>query len=220
MSNQRKALIKRVFDSIDKTGEGSVSIADIGKSFDPKNHPDVKAGRISATALLKSFFDSFSTVSDTGYVNLSQFIEYYANSAAFEDDIKFSENMQGVWNLNSKNTLVGPKPATLKSFSVNANSSDDIISDNSGYSKNLEKLRGQLRMRGARGFVGLQRKFKIMDDDGNGSLNLVEFKKAVRECGLSLTELQLSQLFQYFDKDRNGSVDFNEFLVATRVSPE
>lgn len=56
-----------------------------------------------------------------------------------------------------------------------------------------------------------------MDDDGSKSLNLVEFKKGIRESGLKLTDMQLHQLFGYFDKDKSGSIDFEEFLQGIRV---
>lgn len=219
LSNQRKVLIKRVFESIDSDGDGVISMTDIGKCFNPKNHPDVKVGRITVAQLLRDFLDSFSTVSEDGYVTLPQFIEYYANSAAFDDDIKFAETMKGLWNLNTTSTVATPN--ALKSYTVSNNGSSGVsglLSDNDqGLSKALDQLREQLRSRGARGFVGLQRKFKIMDDDGNKSLNLVEFKKGIKESGLNFTEYQLSQMFQHFDRDRNGTVDFEEFLVAVRV---
>lgn len=218
LSNQRKVLIKRVFETIDTDGDGVISMTDIGKCFNPKNHPDVKVGRITVAQLLREFLDSFSTVSEDGYVTLPQFTEYYANSAAFDDDIKFSEMMKGLWNLNSASTIA--TPSSLKTFANNGSTAmGGIIGDNdAGANKALDQLREQLKSRGARGFVGLQRKFKIMDDDGNKALNLVEFKKGIKESGLNFTDLQLSQLFQHFDRDRNGSVDFEEFLVAVRVS--
>ncbi len=220
LSNQRKALIKRVFDSIDEDGDGIISMTDIGKVFTPANHPDVKAGRINANALLKDFFESFSTVSQNGYVNLSQFMEYYANSSAFEDDIKFSEIMNSLWKIKT-NSKSNQGNSTLKSFSSAPNSSvgvGSLLSDsNPGANSHLELLQAQLKSRGVRGFVGLQRKFKIMDDDGNRQLNLVEFKKGIKETGLNLTDLQISQLFSLFDRDRNGSIDFDEFLTTLRV---
>ncbi len=39
----------------------------------------------------------------------------------------------------------------------------------------LKLFRDKLRGRGPRGMVGLQRIFKMMDDDNNGSLSLREF---------------------------------------------
>jgi histidinol dehydrogenase len=52
----------------------------------------------------------------------------------------------------------------------------------------VAELREQLATRGARGIVGLSRKFKIMDDNGNGSLSMSEFKKAMKECALQLSD--------------------------------
>ena len=52
----------------------------------------------------------------------------------------------------------------------------------------LEDLKIQLRQRGAKGFVGLQRKFRIMDDNGDHALDYLEFKKAMKECALNLTD--------------------------------
>jgi Ca2+-binding EF-hand superfamily protein len=218
MSNQRKALIKRVFDSIDEDGDGVISMTDLGKAFNPKNHPEVRSGRLTVSNLLKDFFESFSSVSNTGYVNLAQFMEYYANSAAFEDDIKFMDTMNSIWTIKS-----GGKSANTGNVknlsSVTSSSIGSLISGGEdGVTSHLSQLREQLKTRGARGFIGLQRKFKIMDDDGNGNLNLVEFKKGIKESGLNLTDLQISQLFSLFDRDRSGTVDFDEFLVTVRVS--
>jgi len=80
----------------------------------------------------------------------------------------------------------------------------------------LDRLKAQLASRGARGIVGLGRKFRIMDDSGNGALNVEEFKKAMGECALSLNDSELESLFKYFDKDSSGDIDFEEFLGGVR----
>ncbi len=36
--------------------------------------------------------------------------------------------------------------------------------------------------------VGLQRKFRIIDDDGDGWLSIGEFNKALKECGLKFSQ--------------------------------
>ena len=79
------------------------------------------------------------------------------------------------------------------------------------------QLREQLISRGSRGFIGLQRKFRSMDEDGSKTLNLMEFKKALKEMALKLTDMQMQQLFAYFDSDKSGTIDINEFLVGVRV---
>ena len=80
----------------------------------------------------------------------------------------------------------------------------------------LDSLRQQLRNSGADGICGLARKFKIMDDDQSGMLDAQEFRKAMRECRLNLTERQLKHLFSYFDKDDSGGISYDEFLVGIR----
>jgi hypothetical protein len=63
----------------------------------------------------------------------------------------------------------------------------------------LDSLRAQLKKHGAAGIAGLSRKFRIMDDDGSGTLNMQEFVKGMKECKLAdLTDKALKHLFLYF----------------------
>lgn len=60
--------------------------------------------------------------------------------------------------------------------------------------------------------------FRIIDDDGNRSLNFAEFKKGIRDYGLNLEPNVVQDMFKTFDRDGSGSIDFDEFLIALRVS--
>lgn len=80
----------------------------------------------------------------------------------------------------------------------------------------LAEVKASLASRGARGIVGLSRKFKIMDDSGNGALSMSEFKKAMQECEISLSAAEISALFVFFDKDGSGDIDFEEFLQGIK----
>jgi len=60
--------------------------------------------------------------------------------------------------------------------------------------------------------------FRIIDDDGNRSLSLPEFKKGCRDYGLDLEGDAVQNMFRSFDRDGSGSIDFDEFLRALRVS--
>jgi Ca2+-binding EF-hand superfamily protein len=42
--------------------------------------------------------------------------------------------------------------------------------------------------RGAKGIIGLQRVFKICDDDNSGALSRSEFLKALREYKMEVTD--------------------------------
>jgi Ca2+-binding EF-hand superfamily protein len=52
----------------------------------------------------------------------------------------------------------------------------------------MERLRAELKRRGASGMIGIQRKFRIIDDDGDKTLSVGEFTKAMRETGLNFSQ--------------------------------
>ena len=80
----------------------------------------------------------------------------------------------------------------------------------------IKKLKDELKKHGASGFVGLQRKFRIVDDDGSHAINVAEFKKAMKELNIALNDAELRMLFEYFDKDKSGSINFEEFIQGVR----
>ena len=58
--------------------------------------------------------------------------------------------------------------------------------------------------------------FKAMDRNRNGSLDPVEFKYAMRDYGVGLTEPEITAIIKNFDSNKDGKLSFNEFLVAIR----
>ncbi len=108
----------------------------------------------------------------------------------------------------------------------------------------LDSLRAQLKKHGAAGIAGLSRKFRIMDDNESGTLDMQEFVKGMKECKLAdLSDKALKHLFLYFgecfltqyiinvhiviscfilcvftDRDDSGCISYDEFLVGVRVS--
>ena len=80
----------------------------------------------------------------------------------------------------------------------------------------LSTLRKSLKVHGAYGIFGLQRKFKIADDDCDKKLSVEEFKKMICEHALSWQPAQVQLVFNFFDKDGSGGIDFSEVLVGVR----
>lgn len=77
-------------------------------------------------------------------------------------------------------------------------------------------LRESLKTHGARGIAGLSRKFKIIDDDGSGQIDITEFTKAIQEHALHWTVAQIQKVFDNFDTDKSKSISFDEFLLGVR----
>jgi uncharacterized tellurite resistance protein B-like protein len=192
-------------------------MGDIGTCFQPKNDPEVQNGTKPTHKVLSDFFQALSTISTSGYLTEGQFIEYYKNIACFDDDNSFESLMDMLWRTPSpaRSTLSGGG-GSISNLSTTMSKANIKPIDSASYVKPLQQLKAALKERGATGIIGLGRLFRIMDDDGNKSLNVNEFKKAMSEFNLHLNDDEIKQLFDYFDKDRNGTIDYEEFIQSLR----
>ena len=82
--------------------------------------------------------------------------------------------------------------------------------------KSPHKYFPKLKGRGAKGMIGLQRLFKIMDDDGTQTLSLPEFSKACRDFRIGISDENVPILFSKFDVNNDGTISYDEFLNAVR----
>mmetsp|Transcript_47795 Transcript_47795/g.89051 ORF Transcript_47795/g.89051 Transcript_47795/m.89051 type:complete len:326 (+) Transcript_47795:62-1039(+) len=80
----------------------------------------------------------------------------------------------------------------------------------------MDKLRAELFRRGATGMAGLARKFRIIDDSGDGNLDEVEFAKCMKEQKLGLEPEEVKTIFKFFDEDASGTITYDEFLFGVR----
>ncbi|KAG2498075.1 hypothetical protein HYH03_003835 [Edaphochlamys debaryana] len=77
-------------------------------------------------------------------------------------------------------------------------------------------LKAALKLRGTHGIISIGRKFRSMDDSGDRKLSYEEFKKALVEMKLHMSEADTQRVFRGFDKDCSGYISFDELLLGLR----
>jgi Ca2+-binding EF-hand superfamily protein len=65
--------------------------------------------------------------------------------------------------------------------------------------------------------IGLQRLFKMMDDDGSMTLSMPEFGKACKDFKIGISEENVPILFNLFDKNGDGTLQYDEFINTVRT---
>jgi len=78
------------------------------------------------------------------------------------------------------------------------------------------RIREKLKKRGVRGILSIGRSFRIYDDNGDGTLNVEEMKKAVKEMGLGLSDEEKHAALKVVDRNGDGVVNYEEFLRLVR----
>jgi Ca2+-binding EF-hand superfamily protein len=76
----------------------------------------------------------------------------------------------------------------------------------------VELFRDKVKSRGARGIIGLQRVFKIVDDNNSKTLDIYEFSKVVKDYRIEMSEDEVKKLFTLFDRNGDQSINYDEFL--------
>ena len=71
---------------------------------------------------------------------------------------------------------------------------------NPGVAHIIKKLKNAIGARGTKGILGLNRRFRMMDNDNDGLLSMVEFKKAIKDVMLGISDEDVRLLFKNFDK--------------------
>jgi len=58
--------------------------------------------------------------------------------------------------------------------------------------------------------------FRALDKNGDKNIDPTEFKYAMRDYGIKISDLEVNAITKYFDSDWNGKISFNEFMRAIR----
>ena len=244
MNQSRKNIVKQAWNKLDRDGSGIIDINDLRGVYDAKGHPDVRAGKKTEDEILGEFLETFEThhnMSDLSNrdrrVSQEEFEEYYNNvSASIDNDQYFELMMTNAWKLGQQASKqdawrgdVGfagqrrtearkgpPYGVTEAPTDYTTTAKAKPISPGGPVDALLDALREKLAGRGARGFIGMARQFKIMDDDGSRCLNVSEFTKAMRDFRVNLSEEDSRRLFNYMDADHSGEIDYEEFVHRVR----
>lgn len=119
MNAYRKNLVRKVYRSLDKDGNGRLEIDDIRDVFNAKKHPDVIARKKTEEEVLTEFLDTFEqhfsqivciyllvdqkAGGRDHSVTMQEFIEYYNNiSMSIDDDKYFELMLNNSWNVAAK----------------------------------------------------------------------------------------------------------------------
>ena len=100
MNEFRKGFVKQVFQKLDKTGDGIVSLADIEDSYNVEFHPKFQSGEMSKREILSEFMSQWDTKKKDGNVTLDEFIDYYTDvSSSVDRDDYFELMIRNAWHL-------------------------------------------------------------------------------------------------------------------------
>ena len=173
-----------------------------------------------------------------GTVDLDEFLDYYDSvSMIVENDSEFENIVRGVWlNEINKNYInqeeerskplrarkvVRQKESPNKNEyedekdneNLNNEKYEDENEQNKEVNKAFESFKKYLQQKDAKTVLTLARQFKIMDENGNKTLDFGEFRRGIRNSGLDIPDKVLEELFNEFDYDGSGFISHDEFMV-------
>jgi Ca2+-binding EF-hand superfamily protein len=237
MNMARKKIVAQAYKKLDKDGNGWIDIDDVRGVYNCSKHPDVISGKKTEDQILKEFLETFETAhnmrnnSAPDYVvTKEEFEEYYNNvSSSIDDDMYFMTMISNAWKLTEESRQ-GQGTKGWSNQEPRAKQDNNIfnrpapkkveaepgIPANANEAKIMEHIRAKIAARGARGLAGIQKKFKIADDNDSKTLDKNEFKKAMHDFRIGLTDAQVVTAFKIFDRDGNGEISYDEFLRSIR----
>lgn len=232
MNMARKRIVAQAFKKLDADGNGWIDINDVRGVYKANKHPDVISGKKTEDDILREFLSTFELAhsmrnndAPNYVVTKEEFEEYYNNvSCSIDDDMYFMTMMNSAWKLDQAPTT-GGKAAQPRAKGDNnifnrpdpaAKPKEADLDLNANEEQLMEHIRARIAARGARGIAGLGKKFKIADDNGSGSLDTGEFKKAMHDFRIGLAPKQVTLAFRLFDRDGSGEISFDEFLRSVR----
>lgn len=132
-------------------------------------------------------------------VQTTRAIQRFEGNVDFATEKKTTDFNRTHTDLNAKNHL---KP--------------DVTIDRDNFEAVKERILELCRTRSGNGIRGLKVMFRAMDRDKNNSIDPTEFKYAMRDYGIPISDDEVSAIVKYFDTNKDGKISFDEFLRAVR----
>ena len=175
-----------------------------------------------------------------GNVDLDEFCDYHDSlSMMIENDAEFENIVRGVWlnEVGNKTKPLRGKKVIRSSDEQNKNKYDNenkdegndnnVDNDNDedynekekedekqkAINEGFKSFKKYLQQKDAKTVLTLARQFKIMDENGNKTIDFGEFCHGMKKAGLDIPEDVLQELFNDFDYDGSGMISYDEFIV-------
>lgn len=102
MSYQRKILVREVFDRLDSSGDGFVTVEDILGNFNGDAHPAVTQGMMTPAQAAREMLAVFEQGGDIdGSVTWPEFLDYYKGlSVGIDNDEYFELMIRNAWHIS------------------------------------------------------------------------------------------------------------------------
>ena len=171
-----------------------------------------------------------------GNVDVDEFCDYYDSvSMTIEKDDEFEDIVKGVWlnevmNYNNQQEEKSNLLRSKKRFKNENNPNEKEEQEKNEYYninnineeeyekrrdvyKGFESFKKYLQQKDAKTTLTLARQFKIIDENGNKTIDFGEFCKGMKNAGLDIPKDILQELFNDFDYDNSGIISYDEFMV-------
>lgn len=102
MAKRRIKIVKEAFARLDTSGDGTVTVEEIERLYDPSQHPEVLAGRLKPRDALLEFMRVFEeSRTKDGTITWHEFLTYYKDlSAGIVSDDEFELMLRNAWHLS------------------------------------------------------------------------------------------------------------------------
>ena len=171
-----------------------------------------------------------------GKVDIDEFCDYYDSiSMMVEKDKDFEKIVTGVWGMVQEQGNEGDKEQSQSEENIeNKKLRGKKVIKHEEKEENGEKMnekenekeeeqkelndafitfRNYLQAQGPMHVLSLARQFKIIDENGNKTIDFNEFSKAINNADLKVPQEAIEELFQSFDYDNSGAISYDEFMV-------